>query len=33
MDDRIFLGTILAMVAFITGNPITALIIFLIAFL
>jgi hypothetical protein len=29
MDDRLFYGTILAMFALLTGNPITALIIFL----
>lgn len=32
-DDKAFFGTILAMFAFMTGNPIIGLIIFLIAIL
>lgn len=31
MDDRVFFGTILALFALMTGNPIISLIIFLVA--
>ena len=30
-DDRVFFGTILAMFAFMTGNPVIALFIFILA--
>lgn len=33
MDDRVFFGTILAMFALMTGSPVIALIIFLVAVL
>ena len=33
MEDKAFYGTILAMVAFVTGNPFIALIIFFLAIL